>query len=670
MWVSIRGQLYSNTAVMLTWSLPLLSQFLANPASYAVTIIDNGNLTTGGLNDYIIGGFDASLILGGLGNDLIFGNAGIDSLFGQNGADWLDGGRGDDSLYGGANNDFLAGGEGADQLTGGEQADVFHFADGDFPLFQSVNPDRITDYNRGSGTLVAAEGDLIDLSGVRFATSSGFGTTTLVRIRSVEAGGGLPAGAILEVITAQSAEGDWRAIARLDGMATGESIRIALTDDQAASRTGTVFVVDAVTAPPSWSITPGSQTVVEGNVTLTFTITRSGPNLGAETVYVSTWQGHGGYNDRDYAGFADRAITFAAGDTSETVTVQILDDIAEGTETFGLIVQRDQNDLGSILTRATFTITDNDNPVTPPSGTSFVGTSANDPWTGTTGTDVAEGFGGDDSLYGGASADAIFGGDGDDLIRGGTGADYVDAGIGLDRVYGDDGDDTVVVGPGGRDSLYGGLGFDTLYLDRSTSTSNLSLDLGVGGSDTMEDGTIVDSFESLTLTTGTGNDTATFYPVAATQYFYAGTGTDRAIISYSGFDTPIYLGLANTNWFRAAFNGGTGDHIVDMYNVEEFDITGGSGNDYLDASTSTWARLIGGAGNDYLASGSGNDNRSVGLVTIRCMAVQEATASMAAMVTIGFMPGPVVMMSSLAGSGLTASNWILAMSRRMLSSRA
>jgi Ca2+-binding RTX toxin-like protein len=616
------GQLYNNTAIMLTWSLPLFSQFVSTPSAYTVTITGNGNYTAGALNDYIIGGFDASQILGGLGNDLIFGNTGDDILSGQNGSDWIDGGRGADRLFGGQGTDFLAGGEGSDISTGGSQADVFAFSETDFPV--SVGPvpqDRITDYNRGTGTYASAEGDLIDLTGVRFATGNGFGTTSLVRLRSVEAGGGLPAGAVLEVLTAQSAEGDWRAIARLDGVTAGESIRIALTDDQAASRTGTVFVVDAVTAPPSWSITPSSQTVVEGNVTLTFTITRTGTNLGAEVVYVSTWQGHGHYNDRDYTGFADRMITFAAGDTSETVTIQILgDSIAEGAETFGLIVQRDQNDLGSILTRATFTITDNDTPVTPPSGTNFVGTSANNTWTGTAGTDYAEGLGGNDSLYGGAAADGIYGGDGNDLIRGGSGSDYLDAGVGLDRVYGDDGDDTVVVGPGGRDSLYGGLGFDTLYLDRSTSTSNLSLDIGMGrsdspgGSDTLEDGTIVDGFEVLTLTTGSGNDTATFYPVAAAQYFYASTGTDRLIASYSGFSAAINFGwqgdrTAGREFLVYASHPTLGvANAIRSYGVEEFDITGGTGNDSFDATLSTYARLIGGAGNDYLASGNGNDS--------------------------------------------------------------
>ena len=108
------GLLYNTTAIMLTLSGTLFERFIANPSLYSATILGSGNFSAGGLNDYIIGGFDASQILGGLGNDLIFGNTGNDFLYGQTGSDWLDGGRNDDRLYGGAGNDVLTGGSGRD----------------------------------------------------------------------------------------------------------------------------------------------------------------------------------------------------------------------------------------------------------------------------------------------------------------------------------------------------------------------------------------------------------------------------------------------------------------------------------------------------------------------------------------------------------------------------
>ncbi len=197
-------------------------------------------------------------------------------------------------------------------------------------------------------------------------------------------------------------------------------------------------------------------------------------------------------------------------------------------------------------------------------------------------------------------------------ITGGSGNDIFDAnGAAWVSFQGGAGDDQFSVDAVAAGTISGGSGTDFLRISRSGSTTNevVQIDGLTAGSFTLSDGAVISGIERIDFTGGSGNDRATFTNVNAMgNTFNGGSGTDRAIISYSGFDTPIYLGLANTNWFRAAFNGGTGDHIVDMYNVEEFDITGGSGNDYLDASTSTWARLIGGAGNDYLASGSGNDS--------------------------------------------------------------
>ncbi len=197
-------------------------------------------------------------------------------------------------------------------------------------------------------------------------------------------------------------------------------------------------------------------------------------------------------------------------------------------------------------------------------------------------------------------------------ITGGSGNDIFDAnGAAWVSFQGGAGDDQFSVDAVAAGTISGGSGTDFLRISRSGSTTSevVQIDGLTAGSFTLSDGAVISGIERIDFTGGSGNDRATFTNVNAMgNTFNGGSGTDRAIISYSGFDTPIYLGLANTNWFRAAFNGGTGDHIVDMYNVEEFDITGGSGNDYLDASTSTWARLIGGAGNDYLASGSGNDS--------------------------------------------------------------
>ncbi|MCP4381815.1 MAG: hypothetical protein GY798_10460 [Hyphomicrobiales bacterium] len=70
------------------------------------------------------------------------------------------------------------------------------------------------------------------------------------------------------------------------------------------------------------SVTEGGQ--------VTFTITRSGDKP-SETVYFSAWQDTASYNDGDYRMSngqkpEDIAVNFSSGETSETVTMSILDD--------------------------------------------------------------------------------------------------------------------------------------------------------------------------------------------------------------------------------------------------------------------------------------------------------------------------------------------------------
>ncbi len=127
-----------------------------------------------------------------------------------------------------------------------------------------------------------------------------------------------------------------------------------------ATSTFTITDNDVVT-PSTFSMTPATTTVNEDVGSITFTITRSS-GAASETVYFSTWQNQGSTNNGDYTGIADRAVTFAAGVLTQTVTVNITDDsVAEGTETFGAEIA---NASGTALDTSTFTITDNDVPLT------------------------------------------------------------------------------------------------------------------------------------------------------------------------------------------------------------------------------------------------------------------------------------------------------------------
>jgi Calx-beta domain/RTX calcium-binding nonapeptide repeat (4 copies) len=125
------------------------------------------------------------------------------------------------------------------------------------------------------------------------------------------------------------------------------------------SGTGTYRLTAVQTAVPvsTFTVTPVSTTVNESAGSITFTVSRS-QSSGSETVYFSTTQNQGSTNTGDYTGINTQAVTFAAGVTSRTITVAITNDtIAEGTETFGIIIE---NAAGVVLDSSTFTITDND----------------------------------------------------------------------------------------------------------------------------------------------------------------------------------------------------------------------------------------------------------------------------------------------------------------------
>ena len=123
----------------------------------------------------------------------------------------------------------------------------------------------------------------------------------------------------------------------------------------------TVTIVNNGVLPADDYAVSMATTVSEAAGTASFTITRSGL-LPAETVYVSTAQTEGTLNIGDYSGKLNEALSFAAGQTSRTVTVSITNDtVLENDETFGFVVQRNASDLlNTYLAKLTFTIHSDD----------------------------------------------------------------------------------------------------------------------------------------------------------------------------------------------------------------------------------------------------------------------------------------------------------------------
>ncbi|WP_439614414.1 peptidoglycan DD-metalloendopeptidase family protein [Reyranella sp.] len=555
------------------------------------------------------------LLLGSSQRDYMLGLEGDDRLVGDGEDDLLSGGNGDDILGGRDGGDVLAGGSGRDILTGGKNGDVFVFTTADFPRNQSFIPDTIADFNQGDlGVPSPGEGDLIDLSGVDFSTSTGFGGVSTVRLRSVETSGGLPAGALLEVMT----EADiWWAVARLDGVVTGQSVNVALTEAQSVNRIGTAFVVDAVRTGVTWTITPASPTVTEGGA-ITFTITRSDDTT-EQTVYISTTVNRGSHNEDDYTYWLNVPRTFQVGQLSREVTVQTIDDSeAEGTQTFGLIVQASPSDPASVYLQggiSSFTILDDDTPATPGPGISWTSTDEDHYFYGTSGNDTANGVSGSNTLLGNGGDDylAVSGG-GTNHLSGGSGNDSLQAVGGTNTLLGGGGDDYIGVGGAGSYVIDGGAGVDRLDFNRSDLTTAMTVGLaaGVNGSSyafTLSDGTSVGNVELLGLQTGSGDDRVTFNTtVAGSQNWNAGEGIDTAIFDFSAFSD----GVINRYWSGDSYRASADSYSIFYNSVEKLTIYGGAGADNLAGISGGSNTLHGNDGDDYLAVSGGGTNHLSG----------------------------------------------------------
>ena len=162
-------------------------------------------------------------ILGGIEN--IVGSAFNDTLTGDNGGNALDGRSGNDTLLGGA---------GSDTLTGGAGADTFVF---DLTALTPAQPgsavvDHILDYNQGnSGIFNPAEGDTFDFSAL-LSAGSGQPVDNLVRVLENPSG----TGAILQVDQDGAANGaHWTTIAQLDGVHTGDGVKVIFDASQPAA---------------------------------------------------------------------------------------------------------------------------------------------------------------------------------------------------------------------------------------------------------------------------------------------------------------------------------------------------------------------------------------------------------------------------------------------------
>jgi Ca2+-binding RTX toxin-like protein len=132
----------------------------------------------------------------------------------------------------------------------------------------------------------------------------------------------------------------------------------------ADSTTFTIVDNDAVSVSTDYNLTPESADIIEGDVgtsQVTFTVTRSG-NLPSETIYYSTLHGSASQASGDYIGAVDLSLTFAAGQTTATFSIDIIGDTQiEGVEDFRVMINDAPGQSSSVaLDISNLTILDDD----------------------------------------------------------------------------------------------------------------------------------------------------------------------------------------------------------------------------------------------------------------------------------------------------------------------
>ncbi len=420
-------------------------------------------------------------------------------------------------------------------------------------------------------------------------------------------------------------------------------------------------LIDPDLLPALVSVAADQVQVDEGSTeptAVTFTVSLSKAAVSDESVSWSiAGTGSTAANAQDFAGSQTGTLTFAAGESSKTITVYLAaDTVFERNETFALTLSSPSLGLSLATAAATVTIANDDAQLTP---ILMRGGNANDTLVGSEFMEQIDGGAGNDTLRGSAGNDILIGAAGNDMLDGGTGNDRMSGGLGNDtyvvdsagdvvaegrtgntdtvraalQVYaltawvenlvyiGSDGftgtgnelnnrisgglaDDVLsggagndaISGGGGNDRVYGGSGDDVL----STGSGNDYLHGGGGGD---------------RLTGGDGDDTYIVDNSRDVIVEVANAGTDTIQTSLSSYRLGSHL--ENLTYLGASSFTGTGNELANVLTggngantlsgeAGNDTLTGNGGNDTLMGGTGN-DTLSGGAGNDRLDGGSGND---------------------------------------------------------------
>ena len=321
------------------------------------------------------------LIANAPGNQTITDSAGAStSIYGYGGNDTLNGMEGNDSLHGNAGNDFLNGGSGTDtavfagtfsrysvefdfasgrvlvtdSLSGGDGTDSVGqdverliFADGVHALSEFMprlsvsGPARVTEGNAGERAVtytVTRSGPATGTSTVSWSVA---GTGTNPANAADFAGGILPSGA-LEFAAGETSKTITLKLAGDTVLEADETFWLRLTNpDAGVITTGSVttsIVNDDTVSGARLSIAAAAASKAEGqsgSTPFSFTVTRTGDTSVAHSAHWAV--GGAGVTGADFAGgsLPFGMVSFAAGQTSRTITVNVAGDTTvEASEAF------------------------------------------------------------------------------------------------------------------------------------------------------------------------------------------------------------------------------------------------------------------------------------------------------------------------------------------------
>ncbi|MHC4877828.1 MAG: Calx-beta domain-containing protein, partial [Planctomycetota bacterium] len=410
----------------------------------------------------------------------------------------------------------------------------------------------------------------------------------------------------------------------VNGILLDAQAQATLFDDDNGPAASTVALSD-VSVPEGEAVTD-----------VVLTLTRSGDSTGSGSVDISSIDGSA-LGGSDFV-IPTGTATFGPGDTTATVTIQIVGDTrAEGTEQFQITLINPVN-VVIANTTATVTILDDDGAPAPPLLIDTLsGGSGRDTVNGGDNADLIIGNSGNDQLNGGGDNDTIYGGAGNDTLNGGAGDDSLIGNSGADVPIGGEGDDTIVWrgDRDGNDEFTAELGFDTLQIQGNSqdneftvSQSGSTLLISERNRAISLTGDLLgfaSGAEQVVIHGNGGDDTVTIDDINDVGFFVliANGGAGADTISAAGADignVPLVLNgdggsdtITGSTGIDSIF-GGDGDDQVDG-GAGDDQINGNDGDDALDGGAGDDAIfgdlgvdiLIGGLGNDLLDGGFGND---------------------------------------------------------------